>query len=874
MLKYQRRRKVAILIAVSVYTSSSGVAYAQLEEIVVTARKMEESLQEVPISISAFSGSQMRERGIQNNYDLAAFTPNFSTTQRVGRQLDRPIIRGMANPAVRGESNASYFIDGIFVSGSISTATTLAMQRAEVLRGPQSAQFGRATFSGAVNYVTRKPTNELEGNVFARYGSHEDEQLGAWVSGPIVEDKLLFLVSGNMQHYGGEWNNQLQPVEPGQLVPINSGDAFFDSVFAVAGPEGDPAGPPGTVVDQLGIGDSSPLGEEETNDVLIKLTWMPARSAEINLKYGYAEGDDAHFTGNIRPTMLDDPNFPNLNCYLPNDPAEPWYGTSIGEFCGEFTIDGTINQVNIPDITHGLTVADNGFNANLPPEQKTSLPATPGIHRETQRFLGEWIQDIGDWTSILRASYSKENDDVAYDFDKQDVRAVWGLFSFMNAGETDDESVEWTISSPVDRSIRGRLGAYYYSQERSLRQRSATGPQAVFGQAPGTLLGDPRTEGVENVAVFGSLGFDLAPNWRLDLEARYADDKKTIDSGQRLITENTPSPQSAEESFTNFTPRVTLTWQAAEDILVYVLTAKGNKPGGFNNEFFRSDVPAEYTQFLLNCMPGDILNVPSPAGPPIVAVCTEQLKDDLFYSEEEQWTYETGIKSQWLDRSVTANLSVFYIDWTNQGLFANARVPSTAGGETPITILRNAGRSKITGFELETNWLATDGLLLYLNYGVSDGEFQEGFSPDLAATTGGDGNIAGNAIPDSPKHSVVSGFEAWAQASAGIDAFLRTDIIYETKKYSGASNFSWIGSRNIINLRTGLRATNWSLTFYVRNLTDDDTPLNASDFVNFRAAPISTTPADPNDGSVPRMYGLTPQRGRDYGLEFSIGFGS
>ena len=87
---------------VSAFAQEGGV----IEEITVTARKVEESLQEVPISISAFSDRQMRERGIQDNYDVAAFTPNFNTSQRVGRQLDRPTIRGMANPAVRGEPNA------------------------------------------------------------------------------------------------------------------------------------------------------------------------------------------------------------------------------------------------------------------------------------------------------------------------------------------------------------------------------------------------------------------------------------------------------------------------------------------------------------------------------------------------------------------------------------------------------------------------------------------------------------------------------------------------------------------------------------------------------------------------------------------------
>ncbi|TDJ43492.1 MAG: hypothetical protein E2O52_10330, partial [Gammaproteobacteria bacterium] len=204
------RNLASIVIAVCVFIAQPAVGQG-LDELIVTARKTEENLQQVPISISAFSGDQMRERGILNNYDVAAFTPNFSTSQRVGRDLDRPTIRGMANPGSRGEPNASYFIDGTFVAASISTATTQSMERVEVLRGPQSAQFGRATFSGAVNYVTRKPSDEFETELNVRYGTSDDSMLGGWASGPVFTDKLLFLVSASYEEYGGQWNNNLQP---------------------------------------------------------------------------------------------------------------------------------------------------------------------------------------------------------------------------------------------------------------------------------------------------------------------------------------------------------------------------------------------------------------------------------------------------------------------------------------------------------------------------------------------------------------------------------------------------------------------------------------------------------------------------------------
>ncbi|MBM3514978.1 MAG: Plug domain-containing protein, partial [Alphaproteobacteria bacterium] len=91
--------------------------------------------------MTAFSIESLREKNIGNVYDLAQFTPNYKEIPQLGRRLDRPTIRGQAGTNVFGEANASYFIDGVYVSGSLSTATFDSLQRVEVIRGPQSAIF-------------------------------------------------------------------------------------------------------------------------------------------------------------------------------------------------------------------------------------------------------------------------------------------------------------------------------------------------------------------------------------------------------------------------------------------------------------------------------------------------------------------------------------------------------------------------------------------------------------------------------------------------------------------------------------------------------------------------------------------------------------
>ncbi len=839
-----------VVLSMALLLACGGARSQTQDEIVVTARKQEESLQDVPISVAAFTSEQMQDLGIRNNYDVAAFTPNFNTVQRIGRAGDRPVIRGMNNPPDpnQGESNASYFIDGVFVSGTIATATTNAMERVEILRGPQSAQFGRATFSGAVNYITRTPTNDFAGDLNVRYGSSDERQIAGWFSGPVIEDQLSFLVSASYDEYGGQWRNKLEP----DSAFVNGAALTF--VFDGQNTEGD----------------RSKLGKEETKDILTKLSWTPGDDTQVNFKYSYTESDDSLYPNNLLPNTV--PDFPNLNCYVPDDPSEPWFETSRGEFCGSFEIDNTSNRKNIPDIKKGL-FANSPFG-DLTDEERTASPSDPGLRRDTDRVLAEWIQDLGDWRTTLRGSYSEDDFENVIDLDAQEVRAVWGLFAFDFDDKIEDKSFEFTVSSPDQARLRGKLGAYYYDREVSTRSRSFTGPAPVFGVEPGGEYDVPREDETESSSVFGSLSFDLTQTLTLDVEARYTEDDQDIKSGQRLSSDNSVQRISDSRSYDNFTPRFTLSWKATDDALIYGLLAKGTKPGGFNKDLFRSNIPAEFTEFQLDCDVGDIFIEPGLA--PVE--CTEQLKKDISFNEEEQWTYEAGVKSAWLDGSLTTNLSVFYIDWDNQSLTELATVPNTAGALSTVQVQRNAGKSEITGLELETNWSVTDNLLVFFNYGLADGEFRRGESPDFAATTGTDGDIKGNQLPDSPKHSVVTGFEATGQATSSLEAFLRTDYFYESKRYSRASNLNWVDSRKLVNFRTGLRADDWTMTFYVRNLMNDDTPVSDFIFANYAANPIFTAPGAPNDSTAadiyPKLYSIIPQRERDYGLEFQYRFGN
>lgn len=185
-------------------------AFAQLEEITVTARKTSESLQTAPLSITAFTGMQMEEHGINNLQDLQLFTPGMSFFSFGNRAYGQITFRGMNNANILDPTteNASLFIDGVYYPGAIPSVSLEDLGRAEVIKGPQSAMFGRATFSGAINLISNEPTDTFTGRIKAEAATYKEYKLSANLSGPLVADKLkgTLFVSGHT--FGGDYKNQ------------------------------------------------------------------------------------------------------------------------------------------------------------------------------------------------------------------------------------------------------------------------------------------------------------------------------------------------------------------------------------------------------------------------------------------------------------------------------------------------------------------------------------------------------------------------------------------------------------------------------------------------------------------------------------------
>jgi outer membrane receptor protein involved in Fe transport len=209
--------------AAGVITSAlAGAAFAQntaqLEEIVVTARKTEERLQDAPISVTAFTAKDLSERGMTDVAKVATFTPGFSfeKTNRYGAQggTSRPVIRGQSN--ILGDGNVAVFVDGILFTDNILSFPFDIVERVETIKGPQAATFGRSTFAGAVNLITKKGTNEFENKISVRAAEYDDYEVNLMSRGPIVEDKVFYMVHGRYYDFGGQYRNTLDGKHVGQ----------------------------------------------------------------------------------------------------------------------------------------------------------------------------------------------------------------------------------------------------------------------------------------------------------------------------------------------------------------------------------------------------------------------------------------------------------------------------------------------------------------------------------------------------------------------------------------------------------------------------------------------------------------------------------
>ena len=517
--------------------STAEAAEIDNGDIIVTARKRDESLQEVPLAITAFGSREIKSARIERLSDVAKLTPGLNFTPLFGAQNQLPIIRGAAQTF--GALNVGVFLDGVYLSGKASVDLELNdLERIEVVKGPQSALYGRNTFAGAINYITRAPSAvpEVRGEITG--GDNGLFKVAASASGPIT-DTLRVRVGGfyrdhsgyyrsaidggrvdKSENYGGILTFELKPSEPvtitlrGSYSQENSGQPPSSVIRNNSAP-GRPAGSPaGTVRNLLYIGD---VPEIPRDGVVVN-------TRESLISGAYGQQQTTYRT--------------NLKIEIDSGPAIFTSLTSFDKRDTSFTFDG---DNTICDRAGGCPNFGFPFVAAIP--------------------FGK--SDFGTSSST---GYSR---DVA-----QEIR----------------------LASPGGTNFDWLLGAYYYDNKSSFTDRSLN----PLTQANKDTFGFPlQTTTTKSMAVFGSATFRPTETFNLTAEIRYENEAQRFTQSPTNGTPSMTIPSrrvfDLKENFEFVTPRFIADWKPSDTMMLYASVARGAKTGGFNTNLNVFDAQRTYT---------------------------------------------------------------------------------------------------------------------------------------------------------------------------------------------------------------------------------------------------------------------------------------
>lgn len=232
------------ITAVGFPTSASAQSpeASGLEEIIVTARKREETLIETPLAVSVLTGIDIEAKGVRDLYDVALFTPGLTYFDALQNQLGSPVIRGISQTNLNSpDRNVAVFYGGVYLSNLNATnLEILDLDRIEVVKGPQSALYGRNAFNGAINYVPAAPTDNFQGKVGATLGTDGRQELRLMLSGPL-SDTLRGRIAASYNQFDGSWENLAEPSaglggydtkNVSGSLELTPNDQFFARLFA------------------------------------------------------------------------------------------------------------------------------------------------------------------------------------------------------------------------------------------------------------------------------------------------------------------------------------------------------------------------------------------------------------------------------------------------------------------------------------------------------------------------------------------------------------------------------------------------------------------------------------------------------------------
>jgi iron complex outermembrane receptor protein len=706
-----------------------------LSEVVVTASRMgSESLQDIPMSISALDPSDLTSQGLSGMNDFLRSVPGVAlNVESAG--VNRVNMRGMVSrdlniTDLQDRSMVAIYLDEIPIGLNMSNPdlSVLDMERIEVIRGPQGTLYGAGSMSGTVRYITRKPDpGAFSGTADSFVSSSEDGGTNWGVKGsvnlPLADNAALRLGAYRQED-----------------------DGFVDRADAN-----------GTTVE-------TDANSQQTTQANAALRWTPTDALTTDLSFTYQKFESDGSNGIFRE--LDDRAFSGVPTGFDDDLKI--YNLTLNYDAGAV------------DVISSTSYVDRDFT----------------------------ISSSFDFISLFLFGVQ-----IAPSFESSDIQNF---------------TQEIRVVSKPNGPFQWQLGAFYGDDERHYVQDSfIEGLDALIG-IPSQDLFAPNPDEVyygsipiedKQWALFGEATYELSERWSLTAGLRYFDFEGTADYFQGGIAgvdaNLQPVAHVATEEADGFNPKFLARFQVNDDVMVFAEAAKGFRYGG--------------------------VNYPVP-----LSFCGEDLAADglteapLTFGPDEAWSYSIGEKGAFFDRRMTLNATAFLIQWTD----AQTTHPLNCG--YPFT--ENGGDIDSRGFELETYFEMTDGLVLGFNATYTDAE-SDGGIPTIGARDG-------DSVPYFPEWMATVSADYVRTVGAGE---LRITADYSYRDEMGTEfnpedpNYRAIPSSDVVNASINYRVGSWEVGLFGTNLTDDDQ-------ISYVGAP--TLPSQPGDQLYlgrPRTFGLRIQ---------------
>ena len=710
---------------------------AQIEEITVTATKTTSTVQHTPISITAVGGEDLQDRGITDFSSLAAATPSVSMKNNGPGQTEFE-MRGMTSAGGNSPTVGFYLDDVPMTSpaaaqnGKVVIDPSLYdLNRVEVLRGPQGTLYGSGSMGGTIKLITNQPDPSdfhmsAETTLSGTDGGGFNHNDNLMVNIPLIKDQLALRIVGSESYTSG-WIDRV--VLDNFSQPTNGGTTRAN------------------VLGQPATADYKNVNDEQLYGVRATLLWQPLSNLTITPSIFY---QTIHQGG---PSDYD--SVPGTQAhYQPFDISEP-----------------SNDQVTVYNLTINYTLDDIDFTSVTSKWRRVSNLIQDGSEN--------FANPVGGFGSPSGTFYGPNG-----------TGPVFGL----EIDPSSQFSEEFRAASNGDGPLKWVAGLYYAGFKSDWGLVTDITNPAVYGSPTTNLFTLTQPTDIHQSAVFGEATYAITDQIKVTGGVRYFGYENTLAMTASGFGEptgtNAPIFQHVNEDHYGFTPKINISYEPDENLMLYATAAKGFRPGG-GNQPLPLTTPIGQSCFLPQLEALGYVNGNAPNS----------------YGPDSVWSYEVGEKAKLLGNRLTVDAGLYVEEWKK------IQLELTPCG---YPLFDNSGNAQIFGGELEIKAILAEGLSVAMSGGAATATISQGDH----------GWYQGEQLPDVPNFTGSVNVTYDTPITDKFDLLARLENVYtgtrfDNGTYNGVVNYPQtpLPAYDLTNIRVGVVSSDgWTAALFANNL--------------------------------------------------------